>query len=94
MRLLSAVLGCLLAGTVAADVLEMPDPPRHPTEDRPLVTMELPGKGMSMRQVESGFGAPSSKLPAVGDPPISRWVYEDFTVYFEGKYVVHAVLNQ
>jgi len=35
-----------------------------------------------------------SKKAAVGDPPISRWEYADFTVYFEYDRVVHAVLKR
>ncbi len=27
----------------------------------------------------------------MGDPPITRWVYPDFTVYFEYQYVINAV---
>jgi len=53
-----------------------------------------PSRGMSMKKVARLFGAPIRKLPATGKPPIERWVYQDFTVYFEGKYVIHAVKNQ
>lgn len=94
MRLPLAVLACLLAGTAAADVLEMPNQGMHPTEDRAMVEMELPAKGMSMRQVEAHFGSPEEKRSAVGEPPITRWVYGRFTVYFEQQYVIHAVLNR
>ena len=44
-------------------------------------------------QVEASYGAPSDKIAAVGQPPISRWVYPGFTVYFEYDHVVHAVLT-
>jgi hypothetical protein len=30
----------------------------------------------------------------VGDPPISRWVYDHFTVYFEYDKVLHSVVNK
>jgi hypothetical protein len=52
---------------------------------------ERPRRGMSMERVETVFGAPSEKLAAVGDPPISRWEYPGFTVYFEYDKVLHAV---
>ncbi|OQX41372.1 MAG: hypothetical protein B0D82_02390, partial [Candidatus Sedimenticola endophacoides] len=42
-----------------------------------------PSRGASMDQVRSRFGEPDQELPWVGEPPISRWVYPDFTVYFE-----------
>lgn len=54
----------------------------------------LPRAGSSMAAVEAQFGAPESKRDAVGQPPISRWVYPTFTVYFEHSHVVNAVVNK
>jgi hypothetical protein len=51
-----------------------------------------PARGMTMAQVEKHFGAPSERFAAVGQPPITRWVYPDKVVYFEYDHVVHAVL--
>jgi hypothetical protein len=51
-----------------------------------------PTRGMTMDQVTSKFGAPSDKTPAVGKPPISRWQYPGFMVYFEGDHVIHSVV--
>ena len=31
---------------------------------------------------------------AVGEPPISRWVYADFVVFFEYDRVIHAVIKR
>ena len=53
-----------------------------------------PSKGDSMAAVEARYGKPAETAPAVGQPPITRWVYEDFTVYFEGDSVVHAVVKR
>jgi hypothetical protein len=50
-----------------------------------------PTRGMTMSQVESRFGPPASKVPAVGKPPISRWDYAGFKVYFEYNHVIHSV---
>lgn len=52
-----------------------------------------PAHGMTMAQVRSQFGEPAQTLDAVGEPPITRWVYEDYTVYFEHEYVLHAVVH-
>ena len=60
-------------------------------EKKPL---KKPVRGMSMRKVERLFGEPKEKMLPAGKPPITRWVYEQFTVYFEGKYVIHAVHNR
>ena len=59
----------------------------------------LPRRGMLMNQVESQFGAPSTKHAPVGggspqQPPITRWSYPEFTVYFENNHVVNAVVNR
>jgi hypothetical protein len=51
-----------------------------------------PARGMSMDQVATKFGAPVAKVPAVGKPPISRWEYPGFVVYFEANHVIHSVI--
>lgn len=51
-----------------------------------------PTRGMSMDQVAAKFGAPTSKIPAVGTPPIARWEYPGFVVYFEREHVIHTVV--
>ena len=45
--------------------------------------VKMPQNGMTMKMVEKWFGTPSRKLPPVGDPPITRWEYPEYTVYFE-----------
>ena len=59
----------------------------------------MPSRGLTMAQVESRYGAPVSKSAPVGGeapthPPITRWSYPDYTVYFEHDHVVHSVLNK
>ena len=51
-----------------------------------------PTRGMTMDQVAGKFGAPATKVPAVGQPPISRWEYPGFVVYFERDHVIHSVV--
>src|SRR5271156_3761442 len=53
----------------------------------------MPTRGMTMDQVASKFGAPVTKVPAVGKPPISRWEYPGFVVYFEHEHVIHSVVS-
>lgn len=50
-----------------------------------------PQHGQTMDQVRSRFGDPEREVPAVGNPPISRWEYSGFTVYFEHDRVLRAV---
>jgi hypothetical protein len=51
-----------------------------------------PARGMTMDQVATKFGTPVTKVPAVGKPPISRWQYPGFVVYFEAEHVIHSVI--
>lgn len=51
-----------------------------------------PTRGMTMDQVATKFGTPVTKVPSVGKPPISRWEYPGFVVYFEADHVIHSVV--
>ncbi len=53
-----------------------------------------PVRGMSMQEVIQQQGEPETRKGAVGSPPISRWIYKDFSVYFEDGTVIHSVKNQ
>ena len=50
-----------------------------------------PVRGTSMENVQATYGTPTSQQAAVGDPPIARWNYAGFVVYFEYDLVIHAV---
>jgi hypothetical protein len=54
----------------------------------------VPVNGQTKSEVESQFGAAKEKLAAVGDPPISQWKYERWSVYFEYDLVLFTVLNK
>ncbi len=54
---------------------------------------EMPTRGSTMNNVRQSLGRPQRVVGPVGDPPITRWVYEDFTVYFEHDRVLHSVKN-
>ena len=53
--------------------------------------VDTPKRGSSMKSVEARFGAPASRHAAIGKPPITRWDYPGFSVYFEYEHVVHSV---
>jgi len=86
----AALATCLAigAGTAPAfaDVLTTPPAATEQSSSRPV-------RGMSMEKVEATYGTPSSRVPAIGQPPISRWEYPGFTVYFEHQFVIHTVGN-
>jgi hypothetical protein len=54
-------------------------------------SVERPAKGSSMKTVESRFGAPAMRHATVGQPPITRWDYPGFAVFFEHDHVIHSV---
>jgi len=81
--------------TSSAQVLEMPEgDAASPTPPAETLSFTLPGRGMTKEMVEEKFGSPTEKVAPVGEPPITRWVYGNFTVYFEYDIVLHAVLNR
>jgi hypothetical protein len=58
----------------------------------------LPQRGMTMDQVKRKYGAPLKVLATRGgsskfQPPIHRWEYANYIVYFEYSHVIHAVLR-
>jgi hypothetical protein len=86
------VAGGLFAGSVAAETLDM-----EGTDSAASLAYDdssRPTRGMTQARVESTFGAPQKTDAPVGDPPISRWHYEKFIVYFEYDRVIHAVLKR
>lgn len=52
-----------------------------------------PARGMLKTEVEKKFGMPTQVVGPIGTPPITRWIYENYTVIFEHEHVVHTVLK-
>ena len=87
--LVSAAAALALSGPALADELQVPNP---------SASGATPASGMSMESVEAKYGAPARRVPAVGggstaQPPITRWEYPGFVVYFENNLVVHSVVT-
>jgi len=62
------------------------------TGDPSASVPEHPARGATMAQVEARFGMPVRKYAAVGDPPITRWDYPGFSVFFEHNLTLHSVM--
>src|SRR6185437_3992181 len=77
----------LLSGFAAAETIAVDNGIAVKQSD-----VATPTRGMTMNQVATKFGAPVTKVPAVGKPPISRWEYPGFVVYFEADHVIHSVV--
>ena len=55
--------------------------------------VKLPDKGMDKDSVRARYGEALEKTTPSGKPPISRWTYADFSVYFENETVTHSVIT-
>ncbi len=88
---------CVLLGSLAlpANVAAAGDTIRIPIgqQEGAVSPTPLPHRGMKRDQVRARYGPPGAHSAAVGDPPISRWHYDGFTVYFEEDTVVHSVVT-
>jgi hypothetical protein len=85
---LSVALAVLLGGTARAETFAEGDQVMVRESD-----ISRPSRGMTMHAVETKFGAPQERHGAVGEPPISRWDYPGFKVFFEKDRVIHAVVD-
>lgn len=54
----------------------------------------LPRTGQLMADVRDSWGQPTQEFSAVGEPPITRWDYDGFSVYFEHDHVISSVLHE
>lgn len=76
---------CLLPLGAAAEVLQIPIG-QQGTDQLPM-----PQLGESQRAVLERFGLADQEHPSVGNPPITRWDYREFSVYFEHQHVINSV---
>lgn len=93
---------CILAlgFTAQADDIVMPAAAPQATNGAAsgaAVPTSLPVKGQTMAEVARHYGEPQLKhAPVGGDapkhPPITRWDYAGFSVFFEHAHVVDAVV--
>lgn len=82
---LSLAAAVLAAQPALAEVVELGD--RGALEP----TRVDPPRGTTMDTVRARYGEPLEQVPPVGQPPITRWVYDEAVVYFEGNLVLHSV---
>ena len=86
-RIVASLALALVIQIAGADVLLI-------DEVRQSERMDLPINGQSKADIETDFGTPVQKHPAVGEPPISHWEYPSYSVYFEYDLVLFSVLHQ
>lgn len=91
-RIIAALVLGTAASAAVADTLLIDRVQRDRSMDRPT-------RGLTMDQVRARFGAPTAELGTVGggsvhQPPITRWSYAGYTVYFEHDHVVNSVADR
>lgn len=82
-----ACTGLVLPAALSADVLLI-------EEVRQAERMDVPANGTTTAEVRARFGEPVKVYAAVGDPPIARWEYDRWSVYFEYDLVLFTVLHK
>ena len=86
MRTLGLILLMVTTLSSQAQTLEIP----VGEQGDPQLT-QLPQTGESRRSVLERFGLADQEHAPVGQPPITRWDYREFSVYFEYDHVVNSV---
>lgn len=87
----AATLAVLLAQPAVADVLLLDAIKNEPVNS--AEGLPRPTRGMTMNQVKQRYGQPEVEHPWVGEPPITRWDYKDYSVFFEHQYVLDSVVH-
>jgi len=87
-----AGIACLVSFISHADTLLIDVIQKEPVNS--ASGLLRPKNGQSMEYVKSQFGDPIKVYDAIGNPPITRWDYKQFSVYFEHKLVIHSVVNK
>lgn len=88
----AASLILLLSQPVCADVLLIDTINQGPVNSEE--GLPRPGRGMSMDQVRARYGMPAREYPQVGEPPITRWDYDSYSVFFEYQHVLTSVVHR
>ena len=87
-KLLALLIGCAIAGGAGAETVVIDG--QVQVEQTQVAR---PVRGTTMHEVEAKFGQPQKRYSAVGKPPITRWDYPSFSVFFEFNRVVHSVVH-
>ncbi|HEY1029620.1 MAG TPA: phosphodiesterase [Pseudomonas sp.] len=87
MHRLILLLALLIPASLLAETLTIP----VGSQGADIDERNLPRKGESKRSVLERFGLADEEHAPVGQPPITRWDYREFSVYFEYDHVINSV---
>lgn len=89
LALATSIGAATLTTPALAERIKIPVGQQH----QDLKHLARPTRGQSMASVQQRFGEPVQRYAARGEPPISRWEYPGFMVYFEHSHVIHSVIK-
>jgi hypothetical protein len=75
----------------ATQPLTMPAPAAQTAQAG--ASVQTPARGLTMAQVKDKLGSPTQEVAAIGTPPITRWEYPGYVVFFESDRVLHTVVT-
>lgn len=84
--LLTLLISTLGMGHSVADTLRIPV-----GDQGTAYQISMPQRGDSQAEVRRLYGEPIRRHATVGNPPITRWDYLEFAVYFEHQTVINSV---
>ena len=82
----------MLAMAAAGALIGSPAAAAEPAAADSGTVASYPGRGANMQSVEARYGAPAARRGPIGKPPITRWDYPGFVVFFEYEHVIHSVV--
>ena len=86
------IMALSVAGPAVADVLLI-----ESIESAPAIS--TPVRGQTMGEVRAKFGDPVTEYPTVStdagpfQPPITRWDFDNYSVFFENDVVIRSVIH-
>ena len=93
MRTNAAIFSVIAATGIISAAAFAQEPASQPAQPQPAASAPAtPARGSTMDDVRAKFGSPSQEVPAVGTPPITRWEYPGYIVFFEHDRVLHTVV--
>lgn len=87
------ILMPLIAASLLAGMPAVAEEVKVPVGSQGSLYQEVQMRGLSMDDIINRLGEPLAKEGPVGEPPISRWEYQEFYVYFEHRTVLHTVMK-
>ena len=82
----------MVSSSASADVLLVDSIHQAPVNSSEGIPR--PTRGMGMEQVKRQYGEPSNAHPWIGNPPITRWDYPEYSVFFEHSHVLTSVVHK